>query len=86
MCRRSSPNLMVWFPFTFVNTLANCTVRSLRSHGRLPEKPTIGLLRLRLVPKSICVMPADHSSMFAPRMPTSDAAVATPSIVALLWK
>ena len=73
MCRKSSPNLIVWLPATFVNTVANWTVRSERSQGRLPEKPTSGLLRLRLVPKSIDVMPLVHSSMFAPRIPTSSA-------------
>ena len=60
-------------PATLVNTVANWTVRSERSHGRLPEKPTSGMLKLRLVPKSIRVMPLVHSSMFAPRIPTSSA-------------
>ncbi len=87
VCRKSSPTLIVWLPFTFVKTVANWIVRSERSHGRLPEKPTNGLLRLRPVPKSIDVMPLDQSSMFAPRMPTSCAVVSpAPPASASLWK
>jgi hypothetical protein len=68
-----------------VKTVANCTVRSDRSHGRLPEKPTIGLLML--FPMSIDVMPLVHSSMFAPGMPTSVAVVSpSPPESASLWK
>jgi hypothetical protein len=40
-----------------------------------------------LVPKSIAVMPAVQSSRFAPRIPTSAAAVALlESVSAWLWK
>jgi hypothetical protein len=78
---------MVWFPATLVNTVANCTVRSERSQGRLPEKPTNGLLKLRLVPKSIEVIPLVQSSMFAPRIPTSSAVFnPLPSVSAWLRK
>ena len=87
MCRKSSPNLIVWFPCTFVKTVANWTVRSERSQGRLPEKPTSGLLRLRLVPKSIDVIPLVQSSMLAPRIPTSSAVFnPLPPESASLWK
>jgi hypothetical protein len=68
-----------------VNTAANCAVRSLRSHGRLFENPIIGLFMPLFT--WIVVMPADQSSMFAPGMPTSAAAVGLLlSVSAWLWK
>ena len=86
MWRKSSPNLIVWFDISLVKTVANSTVRSERSHGRLAAKPMSGSLQ-PLALKLIRVMPLVHSSMFAPRMPSSCAVVKpSPADTAVLWK
>ena len=58
--RTSVPTLSVWLPAIFVSMPTTLMVVSLRSHGRLAEKPTSG--SVKPPPMVMRLMPLENSS------------------------